>query len=229
MDPQAIYDSAIHSPISIWIANAVVAALAIWKRPRLWPYLTGFAALAAFDVFATAAYAPAALKAAPFYTALTIGLVIAGDYRYFALIELHRDGAAPFARLAPWLRAVPFAFVVPVISAIPQKLWPERFVEPRNIFLLYEVCFVVFALALRAWILPRTLARTPEPVRRWLLELTSFELTHYALWAIADVVILSGATWGHLLRIVPNLLYYAGYLPFVWWRAPREDRARLDI
>lgn len=223
MNYQAIYDSALHSPISIWVANAIVAALVLWKRPRLWPYLVGFAALAAFDVFATAVYAPAALKSAPFYTALTVGLVIAGDYRYFALVELHRDGVPPtLARLRPWLVAVPLAFVVPVVSAIPQKLWPERFVEPRNIFLVYEMCFVVFALVLRAWVLPRRLARAPEPVRRWLLEVTSFELTHYALWVVADVVISSGAAWGHLLRIVPNVLYYAGYLPFVWWRSPRD-------
>jgi hypothetical protein len=50
----------------------------------------------------------------------------------------------------------------------------------------------------------------------------SFEIVQYALWALADVLILSGMSWGFLLRIVPNSLYYAFFLPFVWWTAPRE-------
>ena len=42
---------------------------------------------------------------------------------------------------------------------------------------------------------------------------------YYALWATADLLILgTGRDVAWALRIVPNQLYYAWYLPFVYWR-----------
>ena len=40
---------------------------------------------------------------------------------------------------------------------------------------------------------------------------------YYALWAVADVLILAGRDVGWALRIVPNQLYYAFWVPVVWW------------
>ena len=41
---------------------------------------------------------------------------------------------------------------------------------------------------------------------------------YYALWASADVLILyGGLDVGWLLRVVPNQLYYAFFVPFAWW------------
>jgi hypothetical protein len=42
----------------------------------------------------------------------------------------------------------------------------------------------------------------------------------YFGWASCDVLILSGVEAGHLLRIVPNVLYYGALLPFILLRAP---------
>jgi hypothetical protein len=47
----------------------------------------------------------------------------------------------------------------------------------------------------------------------------AYVAVYYALWALADVLILVGrldAGWG--LRVIPNQLYYALYLPFVYFR-----------
>jgi hypothetical protein len=39
------------------------------------------------------------------------------------------------------------------------------------------------------------------------------------------VVILAGWDFGFALRILPNVLYYAFFVPFVFATAPREARA----
>ena len=52
--------------------------------------------------------------------------------------------------------------------------------------------------------------------------LTQFEIAQYVLWAGADVVILSGHDVGYLLRLLPNAMYYALFVPFAWWSAPEE-------
>jgi hypothetical protein len=58
--------------------------------------------------------------------------------------------------------------------------------------------------------------------RRWSLFATHFEIAQYALWALADVIILGGHDVGYALRLVPNTMYYVLYLPFVAWSAPRD-------
>ena len=39
---------------------------------------------------------------------------------------------------------------------------------------------------------------------------------YYALWAVADVAILSGRDWGWALRLVPNQLYYGLLVPLCY-------------
>jgi hypothetical protein len=49
-----------------------------------------------------------------------------------------------------------------------------------------------------------------------------YVIGYYALWAGADAIILtSGADTGFLLRVLPNALYYGGFVPVVAWAAPR--------
>jgi hypothetical protein len=47
----------------------------------------------------------------------------------------------------------------------------------------------------------------------------------YFGWASCDVLILCGVEIAHVLRIVPNLLYYGVFLPFVFFRAPEAQKA----
>ena len=109
---------------------------------------------------------------------------------------------------------------MPIASYVSQLVWPDTFAKSRHVFLLYETMFMVLAIAMRAW-LPRRLAGTAEETRRWAMRLTHFEIAQYALWALADVVILSGADVGYALRLVPSTMYYALFLPFAFWTAPR--------
>ena len=56
-----------------------------------------------------------------------------------------------------------------------------------------------------------------------------FVIGYYGLWAAADAIILTtGADMGFLLRVLPNALYYGGFVPVVAWTAPQQaHRARL--
>ena len=55
--------------------------------------------------------------------------------------------------------------------------------------------------------------------RRGLQAVAGYVALYYALWALADVLILVfGLDAGWLLRVVPNQLYYAFWLPFVWFQ-----------
>jgi hypothetical protein len=118
--------------------------------------------------------------------------------------------------------AAGLALVVPVVSWMPQLAWPAAFAKSRHVFLLYEAMFVALAAAMRVWLTRRASSGDPHGEMRWALRATDFELVQYALWVLADVVILAGADAGFLLRLVPSAMYYVLFLPFVAWSAPRE-------
>ena len=56
-----------------------------------------------------------------------------------------------------------------------------------------------------------------DPNRARLERVMSFVMLYYALWASSDALILwGGLDAGWLLRVVPNQLYYAVWIPFVY-------------
>lgn len=222
---RAIYDSPWHNPALIWAAAVVF--LALWMRKK--PFLVGFFALFTVeilaDALATGGWSPLSLLKSPLTTPIAIAFVILGDFRYFLLVERHAiqpaRRPADATPMRAWASAIALSFIVPVASAIAQRELPKG-AGLHATFLVYEVMFLALALALRfAW-LPRRLEPVPAPIRAWLLRVTTFEIAQYALWATADVIILAGIDAGFALRFVPNLMYYAAFLPFVARTAPPE-------
>jgi len=219
---ERIYASPLHDPLFFWVA-AIVFVLVLASRL---PFLAGFLVVFTFeivaDALATGALSPIP-KGAPWGTPVAVAFVILGDFRYFLLVERFagkdRGGAAVLGAAAAW------AFVVPVVSFVLRNAMPSLAAPARVTYLTYELLFLALALALRLAVLPRRAAGAAPEVRRWLMEVTVFEVVQYGLWATADIVILSGAEVGLLLRLVPNAMYYAFFLPFVLMRAPAELRA----
>jgi hypothetical protein len=141
--------------------------------------------------------------------------VLLGDFRYFFFLEAARaDGTLVIttkglSMAGAWTLAVPIASQV-VVHAIGSE-------EARVLFLVYEALFVLLSLGLYAVYLPGH-ARAP----RWTRRVTMFVLIYYASWALADAIILyTGADAGFLVRVLPNVLYYGGFVPAVAWAAPR--------
>lgn len=202
---EAIYASAWHHPGIAWAANLALLAFGVRKAPEHMRRFLIVAALAIMlDAWLTGALAPAWAK--EHGQAIGIVFVIAGDLRYFYLLE------------RSLLRATLLALVVPIAQSAMMKLWPELFTSSRVIFLSYEALFVLFCVAL--WQL-RYAPKTKEP---FLFRLTAFELVQYTLWATIDVLLLNGLDAMLLVRILPNILYYGGFLWFCCFASPRSPQ-----
>ncbi len=228
---KSFYDSSWHHP-GLALAAALVFTVVLAARRR---FLSAWALLCfvetAVDAWFTGGWSPA--RGTPLERGLGITFVILGDLRLFLAIEwvLSRGPRAvglPDGRALA--RAVPVAFVVPVLSTVPIQLFPQLF--PRDdpfalhrIFILYEAMFLVLWAVLRFVVFPRRLAEAPAEVRRWVFGLLSFFAVQYGAWVLADAFILaSHADVGYLVRLVPNVLYYALFVPFAYLSAPAEWR-----
>lgn len=218
---KALYDSPWHHPGAAWIAGALVVAAIAARRPKLAALLLLLEIEILADALFTGALSPIP-PAATASTVLAIAFVILGDLRFFYVLERQRGPGRGRGRALA--EALGWSLLVPVLSAIPRALWPSAFADSRWVFLVYELMF--FGVALLALALTRR-RHAPGPIRAWLTRLCAFELVQYGLWATADGIILSSAPGGDAgfgLRLVPNLMYYAGFVPFVMQTAPEEAR-----
>lgn len=218
--------------VSPWIATVLVAAVstlgcALWLRHRsfLVTWFVLFTLVTIADALRSGAFSP--LQRSPWWDEkAAIAFVFLGDLRYFLLVERFASRPDTKPRDATtrgaWLAATAFTAIAPLVSVALIKAFPKPFAEPRWIFMGYEAVVIGVVGTIRLFMLPRRLAATTGAVRKWLLEVTQFELTFYALWLISDVIILRGADTGFLLRIVPNVMYYGLFLPFVAYHAPPE-------
>ena len=75
---------------------------------------------------------------------------------------------------------------------------------------------------------PRPPARVSIACARAVL---AYAVAYYALWAAADLSILAGRDAGWALRMLPNQLYYALFVPFAFstWFALRRSTPRSAI
>ncbi len=214
---KALYDSPWHHPFLCWAAH-LVFAVALLARKEASPFFTRFFWIFTLEIVTDALFtggwtpvrSPSGLA-----TTLSAMFVVLGDFRYFLLVEYVL--ASRFS-VGVFLRALGLALVIPLATA------PLSFGDSRVLFLVYESAFVALALLMRFVLIPLRAAKLPSDRRGFLAMLTGFELVQYLGWAIADVRILAGHDIGHLIRIVPNLFYYAGFLWFAWFALPKTLR-----
>jgi len=155
-------------------------------------------------------------------TALMCLFVLLGDLRVFVLIV----GLAAPAR--PAARALALTAVVPAVTAalyLPARL-TLRELPPQTLWLVYELAFVAMAAwTARVWVARHVHDAALAGVLR---SFAGYAAAYYALWAGADLAILAGVDEGWALRVVPNQLYYAFWVPFVHvrWFAMRAPASR---
>ena len=154
-------------------------------------------------------------------TAVVLVFVLLGDFRvYWLLFAFALRDAGRGARLAA--AATP---VVALLAWTSDGLWDRLAPDAsgQRLWLIHELLFTGVALWLRTRWLP---ARVQDPVRlRFLRRVCSYVILYYALWAGCDALWMAtslDAAW--LLRAIPNQLYYAFFVPFVWlaWSRRRE-------
>lgn len=228
---QQVYDSPWHQPRLVGALTALtLAALARWKltagRARA-PFLTAWTALcgslAITDATVTATDSPLLPEHAGLVGTLAIAFVLLGDARVYALVE-HEASASP-SRSRRVFEGLAWGALVSVLMAPLARTVPVFQRNPRTLFLTYELLALTQALAWRQVRLPRASSRVSPDVMRWLREVTGLVAVQYALWALADVVILWVHPVGFLLRVVPNVLYYGLFVGYVFLRAPHATRS----
>ncbi len=99
--------------------------------------------------------------------------------------------------------------------------------QPEAIlWLVYEVMFVLLALGTMVCLVSARVGIERAQVRRYARTVLVVVVTYYMLWAVADVIILAGYNWGWGVRIVPNVLYYGGFVPVAYVRFFPSGMAR---
>jgi hypothetical protein len=217
-----LYDSGFHHPFVAYVAGLALLFALARRLPFLHGFLVVFSVAILADATVTGAWSPVGSES-PLYTPLSVLFVILGDLRYFLLVERYALPSRPFAGV--FSRALAVSLLVPVATVLLREIVPAMG-SPRVLFLVYELMLFTLVFAYSRMRL-RPTAAIGEPYRRFLSRVSAFVLVQYAGWATADVILLSGAEVGHLVRIAPNVLYYALFLPFVLVTAPDEElRAR---
>ena len=154
-------------------------------------------------------------------TAVVLFFVLLGDLRVYLLI---------FALLAlahgrAWWTALPRAglwtLLVPGLAYAANAALRARVPElhHNSIWLVYELFFTVVAVGLCARVGAWVPAPAAPALGGFLRGTLAYVAAYYALWAVADVLIqLLRLDVGWLLRVVPNQLYYALWVPFIYVR-----------
>ncbi len=149
--------------------------------------------------------------------AVMLLFVLLGDWRVLLLV--FALAAPPERRARAFARSAGLTLVVPVFAYLTdfrlRLLWPE--LPGQALWLVYELGFAALALGLRQLVLPRLAAGARDAERRVLRALLAYAAAYYALWAAADASILAGIDAGWAVRVLPNQLYYAFTVPFVFF------------
>jgi len=153
--------------------------------------------------------------------------VLLGDFRVFALWLGVMRPELPLGRTLSLAAA--WTAVVPAIAWLLHRLADAALgpLPDQTLWLVYEIAFAVLAVWWATQLIPGG-----RPVAERFLRATAWYVaTYYALWALADVLILAGLDAGWALRVVPNQLYYGFWVPVVWWWffAPRYAATRTSV
>jgi hypothetical protein len=219
---KAVYESPWHNPFLAWAVGAVFLVVLARRLPFFFAFSLLFAVEIMADALLTGGWSPLGGGASTAASVFAVVFVVLGDWRYFLLLERYAWRVP--ARLPLGLASLAASLLVPLASMALVRAGPASWQgSARVLFLVYELLFAALAaglrLRLRAWGRPRL----DPTLRPWLAALTDFELVQYAGWAAADALLLLGFDdVGFALRLAPNVMYYALFLPFAWWRAPRE-------
>lgn len=218
------YDSFVQHPLLLWVAAILGLGLALARRGlsvSVRRFCVALTVVSLADAWLTTTHVPGiGLLSGSIATVVPLAFVLIGDFRYFLFIESARaDGTLRFD-MPSLARALAWTLVVPITSQVVTAMLGSS--DPRMLFFIYETLFVLLAVGISS----RYLARHGGNPK-WARRVTAFVIGYYVLWAGADAIILTtGADVGFLLRVIPNILYYGGLVPWIAWTAPAATAPR---
>jgi hypothetical protein len=223
---ESLYWSWWNHPLACWISAALLLPLILRRLSFLHAYMVLGLALTCADALVTGMWSKLGGESSWLYTPLSFVFVVAGDWRVHWLVqrEVSRTQDAPWGGLA----ASRLAFVIAILPSLAVELgkfpFPDALAQSRVMYLFYELWALAILTTIQGIYIAKWLEGRPAPYIMWIRGVVGFAQAHYLLWALSDMIILSGYDMGYALRIVPNVMYYALYLPAVWLLAPVEER-----
>ncbi len=218
---EELYSSAWNHPGAAWASAFIMLLVVLRRLPFFWAFLIGALAMTSADAMITGGYSRLGGETSAIFPILSFFFVLFGDWRLYLLTERFSGSKGP----SVWLRSGAIAIIPSLLVYVIGKVSPDFFAVSRVLYLTYELTFIALAFLYFAFVLRPRLANLGADTARWLKIVFSFFLIGYVGWALSDVIILSGFEWGHGLRILPNLMYYAGIIPVVYFTAPAEERS----
>lgn len=211
---KAIYDSAWHHPLVAYLVGLWLLFAIARRLPFLYGYLFVFLVCILADATCTGAFSPVPPNT-PAYTASSVIFIILGDMRYFILGERVSRLDEPLGRTLRF--SIPVSFLIPVTTEIMRQTMPIM-QNDRVLYVVYEGAMVFLVLGLDRF---RFGPRIQQPeLARYIHAVSVLFASGYFGWAACDVLILLDIELGHLLRVVPNVMYYGAFLVLVYVRAP---------
>jgi len=217
---ETFYASVYQHPGLLWFAALLGAAVLVSRRGldrRLRRTLAALVGLSLLDAWLSSnhVYGIGALPGR-FAAFVPLFFVLAGDFRFLLLVVAATPSGSLRFEARRLAVAAALTAIVPLASQAIFWLLPDSMAAPRVLFLIYELAFVLLTLCLLRW--QRNLREVA-----WMRSASRFVLLYYALWAGADAIILAtGSDLGFLLRVVPNVFYYGGFIAVVAIAAPRR-------
>jgi len=200
-------------------ANVLLIVFALMRRPYLKTYLLFFAITTLVDILVAGKIVPIADDNVR--TAFEYVFVLIGDLRYIILLAYMLYAGRPLSDVARFRPGGDVLKPTLIFTLFPTLLVSAiAFAKPnlmtigRHRFLAYELIFFVLTFLWMYVVLPQK--PITEVAKNFLRRASLPVFGFYGLWATADMLILNGIEAGYALRIIPNLLYYCGFL---WWIA----------
>ncbi len=221
---EQMYVGYVHHPWICWAVAAIMFVVVLRRLSFFHAFLLGALALTFTDAMVTGAWFHLGGAEWEYFGPLAFFFVLAGDFRYFLLVHRYAGDfeATSWGGARVWGKAVAWTLVPALVSGALQWGFPDAFAQRWMSYLVYELVMVALASMFLVNILPQMTEGRPESVQRWLKGVTIVELAHYVLWALSDMLILSGVEFGFALRFVPDVIYYAVFIPVVYLLAPKE-------
>lgn len=216
---KAIYDSPWHHPFVAYMAGIALLFFLVRRLPFLYAYLVIFTITILADATATGSWSPVPAGTTA-YTVFSVLFIVLGDLRYFLLAERVTHPRDTLSRVLTWSMGV--SLIMPATSGVLTRVVPAM-QNDRVLYMVYEAVMGCIVLGLDRF---RYASGDAAPeIRQWVHRVSLLFATLYFGWAASDLAILIGIEAGHLLRVVPNVLYYGAFLPFVFATAPESIRA----
>ncbi|MFK7897132.1 MAG: hypothetical protein AB8G23_14900 [Myxococcota bacterium] len=162
----------------------------------------------------------AAIDGTIFATLIPFLFVLLGDLRVLLLAIGVAKPERSTGELLRWAGAM--TLIVPIATGV--LYGGLRFLVPdihgQVMWMIYEFGFLCLCVYLsRVWLPENAKGAWAAETTRYLRAIFGYSAAYYALWFIADVfIVVADLDLGWAIRIVPNQLYYAFWIPFAYWR-----------